>query len=92
MIFVVVIAIICALMLHKCSLYIQPHQRVVVLYLGRYQGVLSPGFNLIKPFVDMPVWVDLNKHINNWQQLDEKAIQHQVSELVIENPDPNKYR
>ncbi len=37
------------------------YQRIVVLRLGKYDGTRGDGIQIIIPFVDVPVWVDLRE-------------------------------
>lgn len=38
------------------------YQRIVVLRLGKFQGIRGPGLIIIIPIVEVPIWVDLREN------------------------------
>lgn len=58
----IVFLIFVALILFSMAIKIvREYQRLVVFRLGRCIGAKGPGFILLIPFVDRPVWVDLRE-------------------------------
>lgn len=61
---VVVLIIIVGLWLLSRAIKIVPeYQRIVVLRLGKSIGTRGPGFVLLIPFVDKPIWTDLREMV-----------------------------
>jgi regulator of protease activity HflC (stomatin/prohibitin superfamily) len=64
----------------------------VVLRLGKYQSTSGPGLVIIIPFIDQPIYVNLTKQIPEWRSLEETEIKKKVEDMVLNDPDPKKYK
>lgn len=90
-IFILFLIILSVAIWSKNNLTIKENQRVLVLRLGKVQGVMWPGKVLITPFVDQPVWVDLDKHIPRWKAKNKQDLEKILIDLVINHPDTDRY-
>ncbi len=60
---VIFVAVFAFLLLRAAIHIVQEYQRLVVLFLGRYQGTTGPGLVLLIPFVQRPFTVDLREFV-----------------------------
>ena len=91
---VIILAVVAFLiiLLANTMLQVQENQRVVVLRFGKFEKILNPGLNFIVPYTDVSVVVDLTKHLPEWQSMKLEEINDAIKMLVLNNPDPNKYK
>jgi regulator of protease activity HflC (stomatin/prohibitin superfamily) len=62
------------------------NQRMVVFRLGKFLSVYGPGLNIIVPFCDKVIMVDLNKEIPVWMSMSEEEINKKVREHALSKP------
>lgn len=87
-----VFAAVILIPLSKSLLQVQENERVVVLRFGKFEKILNPGLNFIVPFTDIPIVVDLTKHLTGWQTMKMEDVNDYIKELVLNNPDPTRYK
>ena len=92
LIIIILIMIISLVVVARGALTIKENQRIVVLRLGKHENTLGPGLVLIIPFIDQPIYVNLTKHVPEWRSMSENDIKKQVEDIVLLDPDPNKYK
>lgn len=59
--FLAVAVVILVILLYLAVKIVKEYKRIVVFRLGKCIGSKGPGFVLLIPFVDIPVWVDLRE-------------------------------
>ena len=57
------LAVVLFLVLRATVHIVQEYQRLVVLFLGRYQATTGPGLVLLLPFIQRPYMVDLREFV-----------------------------
>ena len=58
-------------------------QRIVVLRLGRFYGILEPGLRYVLPGLDTTLRVDLNRSVPEWQSLPATELHERLRQLAI---------
>ncbi len=59
----IVVVLVGLWLLAKAIKIVPEYQRIVVLRLGKSIGTRGPGFVLLIPFVDKPIWTDLREMV-----------------------------
>ena len=90
--FFVIIFVIIMVLLAKSLNIVTENQRIVIIRSGKYKSTGGPGLVLIVPFIDMPVVVNLTKHVPEWQSMTNKEINETIKKLVLDDPVPKKYK
>jgi regulator of protease activity HflC (stomatin/prohibitin superfamily) len=88
LVFIVLIMVFLA----KAFIPVKENQRIILLRFGKYESTLGPGLVFIIPFADMPIVVNLTKHVPKWQAMTSEEINEIVKTLVLNDPDPKKYK
>ena len=60
---IAIAALVFSLIIVMMTVKIVPaYQRIVVLRLGKFNGVRGDGLQIIVPFIDTPIWVDIREN------------------------------
>jgi regulator of protease activity HflC (stomatin/prohibitin superfamily) len=62
---------------------VQPNERLVVLRLGKLLSVCGPGLNIVLPFVDHAIRVDVEK-IAGWRGLSERELRKKAEQIALD--------
>ena len=79
-VFYLVVLVTLGILAAKSLVFIKPHERAVVLRLGKFVGVLSPGLNIVLPFVDRVVKVRLDQ-IQGHELMSEQQLLDKIAQL-----------
>jgi regulator of protease activity HflC (stomatin/prohibitin superfamily) len=61
MVGIVIVAFVVILLMMAVKI-VPAYQRIVVLRLGKFNGIRGDGLQIILPFIDHPVWVDIREN------------------------------
>ena len=89
--FILVFIVVIIIFSTKAVIVVKENQRIVQLRLGKYFNIIGPGLVLIIPIIDIPVVVNLTKHLPDWQSMTNEEINENIKRLVLNDPDPKKY-
>lgn len=88
----VILVFVVVVTLAKSVHFIKEDQRLVLVKLGQVSKVSGPGLNIIAPYVNIPIIIDLKTHLPGWKRFSETQIKEKLITLVRENPDPKHYK
>ena len=61
---------------------VKENERLVVFRLGKYLGVFPPGLNIVIPFLDKRVRVNVEQ-IPGWEALSEEELRERAVEIAL---------
>lgn len=61
----VILAILAIITLFASVKIVQQHERGIILLLGKYKGLAEPGLNLVMPFLETMIKVDVREKVIN---------------------------
>ena len=65
MTFWIILGLIAVLTLFKGLRIISPYQKGLVVRLGKYHSIISPGMNFIVPYIDSVICIDMREQVIN---------------------------
>ena len=91
-IFILVFIAIIIIFLTRALIVVKENERIVQLRSGKLFKIIGPGLALIIPFIDTPVVMNLTKLLPDWQSMTNEEINEDIKKLVLNDPDPDKYK
>jgi regulator of protease activity HflC (stomatin/prohibitin superfamily) len=83
--FLLVASVALAVILKKTFVIVGEDERLVVLRLGKVLDVRGSGMNVILPFLDRAIKIDIDE-IAGWRRLSESELNRKIVDLALSKP------